>query len=260
MAHDDHTDHSHHDHSAIHGADASPLVNLRRGIDHVFTKDTRHRTGEFAKLEEALEEIGKRLKSDAKAGTAFANDAHNILEGIEHHIEHMREHHPHDPKLAQEIEELQQSVTRVFDRHAGDPEQLMKELKSTLKKQQVKIPGELIRDPNLPILKEYSAQFSEHMGEKKLFGKVMSFTGATVGLGVVAHGALNMKRGLMGYSDPETGEQRKGALSNIIVGALEMAAGLSSLKRALTGRWGFGHATHKAAHDHHHDHDHGHSH
>ena len=66
-------------------------------------------------------------------------------------------------------------------------------------------------------------------------GKFGMALGSTASLGVILHGGLNIKRGLMGYDDTQTGQHKKGSLENLIFGAGETYVGAAMLRRFLTG-------------------------
>ena len=71
--------------------------------------------------------------------------------------------------------------------------------------------------------------------ENSTGGKFGMAAGGAVSLGVIMHGGLNIKRGLLGYDDTLTGEHKKGSLENLIFGAGETYVGATMLRRFLTG-------------------------
>ena len=83
------------------------------------------------------------------------------------------------------------------------------------------------------------AQTAERWVDKNLMGKIGIVAGSAVGVGVIVHGLHNVKRGVMGYTDGETGEKRKGSVANLVVGAAEIAGGAMLMKRCITGQYGF---------------------
>ncbi|MFO1242998.1 MAG: hypothetical protein U1E36_07365 [Rickettsiales bacterium] len=98
----------------------------------------------------------------------------------------------------------------------------------------------LPRPENPSWLEEMKTQIKEEWVNKKGWGgKTMMIAGSTACGAIVAHASLNIKRGLLGYADPATGEKKQGSLSNLIVGTLEGAAGLFLGKRILTGNFKF---------------------
>jgi hypothetical protein len=79
----------------------------------------------------------------------------------------------------------------------------------------------------------------EHWNRLSTKGKFGAVLGSTVGVGVIMHGGLNIKRGLMGYEDTHTGEKRKGSISNLIVGVGETYVGALMLRYFLTANKSF---------------------
>lgn len=213
--------------------------------------------------EKDLKALVKQLETSAKqAGKEDAqhiNRLVNIVHSVNDHLDEIRDHHLGDEKHVTAAKELVGSVKEALGAFKGNDTALIEGLEERLKLHNVKLIGTTIRDSTIPMHREYIAQVQDGIGKASVFGKALSIVGGSVSLGVIAHGGLNVKRGLLGYQDPETGEQKSGALSTLIVGIGEMAAGLAGLKKALTGRWGFGRAVHARAHEHH-DHDHGHGH
>lgn len=226
----------------------------KRVIDsnaHAIEHDLQHL---IEGLEKAAEDMGR------KEGKPVARLA-NMVKGLHQYLDTIRDEHMGDAKKVAAAEEAIKDINTVLRTEKGNEQNLTDALLTRFKRYKIPIPGELKRSNTLPMHEEYLAQVKDHLGEKKLLGKAVAFAASTVSLGVVAHGMTNIKRGIFGYQDMETGEQKGGALSTLIVGIGETAAGLSSLKWALTGRWGTGRATHAEKHDHHHhDHHHGHSH
>lgn len=214
-------------------------------------------------IEENLKELIKQLetaatrsgKEEAKHFSRLANIVHSLND----HLDDIRDHHLGDEKHVAKANEFIDSVKEALVKFKGNDTALIEGLEARIKHHNVKLIGTTVRDPNIPMHREYLLQVKDGIGKASVLGKAIGIVGSTVSLGAVAHGGLNVKRGLFGYQDPETGEQKSGALSTLIVGIGEMAAGLAGLKKALTGRWGFGRAVHERAHDHHHHHD-GHSH
>lgn len=212
--------------------------------------------------EENMKALVKQLET--AAGNADRQDAKhinrlvNIVHSLNDHLDDIRDHHLGDEKHVREADALITSAKEAIGASKSNEASLIEKLEACLKHHNVTLIGATIRDPNIPMHKEYLLQVKDGIGNASVLGKMMGMVGGSVSLGVVAHGGLNVKRGLLGYHDPETGEQKSGALSTLIVGIGEMAAGLVGLKKALTGRWGFGRAVHARAHGHHHDHDHGH--
>lgn len=234
-----------------------------RGVHALLALDEKFHKSGVHPIEEKFEAIVKHLKDAAKAADKTKakelGALVNILEGANAFFDDIRDHHAGDEKMLNKARAVRNDLATALEKFSGDHAGLVEGLTSRMKQHSIPIPGTLMRDATIPMHREYAAQVSEHFASKGIFGKAMNAVGGTVSLGVIAHGGLNMKRGLFGYQDPESGEHKSGALSTFIVGAGEMAAGLASLKKALTGRWGFSRATHEAAH-HHHDHDHGHHH
>lgn len=209
-------------------------------------------------FKEQIEKIEKAVKvADKKAAKPLQRLA-NLLHSVNDHLDDIRDHHLGDEKDVKKADELIGSIKEALVKFKHDPEALLEGLESRLTFHNVKVVGHHVRDANIPMHQEYWGQVKDGFGGASILGKAVGVVGGSVSLGVVTHGMLNVKRGLFGYQDQETGEQKSGGLSVLIVGAGEIAAGLAGLKKALTGRWGFGRATHER--EHHHDHDHGHHH
>ncbi len=233
---------------------------MRSGLEAALTLHKQWHGSGVHPIKEKLEELVKHLEDASKEGNKEAGKLANYVHALNDHLDHIRDHHPDDAKFNEHVKELVASVKKSLKDHPADDEKLTESLKNVFKMYKVKVPGELVRAADTPWHLEYKGQVTDHLGSKGLFGKGMSFALSTVSVGVIGHGMLNVKRGLLGYTDPESGEQKSGSLSTLVVGGLEMAAGLASVKKALTGRWGFGRAVNEREHHHHHDHDHGHGH
>ena len=96
------------------------------------------------------------------------------------------------------------------------------------------------RDPEKTSwVQEVKGQAADRWAEKGVMGKMGIVAGSAVGLGVVIHGLHNVKRGVVGYTDKETGEKRDPAVSNLIFGLTEVAGGAMLAKRMITGQYGF---------------------
>ena len=96
------------------------------------------------------------------------------------------------------------------------------------------------RGTNDTWLQEMKTQVKEEWGNKKGWGgKTMMIAGTTACGAVIVHAGVNIKRGLFGYTDPETGQKRQGSISNLVVGAFELAAATFLGKRVLTGNYKF---------------------
>lgn len=239
--------------------------SFANGLRAMLALDERfHKSGVHG-IEERFEAIVKHLESAAKsadkAQQKHISDLVNVLKGAHAFFDDIRDHHAGDAALVEKGRELRKELQGLISKHASDPAALAEAIRGKLVHHSIPIPGMLMRAADLPLHTEYVAQVKEYFGEKKLLGKGMAVVFGTASLGVVAHGAMNVKRGIFGYQDIESGEHKSGALSTLVLGLGEMAAGMLSLKKALTGRWGFGRAVHAADHHHHHhDHDHGHHH
>lgn len=243
-------------------------------MQNIFTKALEAALGMHARvvdsgahaLEESMDELVKQLETAAQqAGKEEAKHFSrlaNIVHSLNDHLDDIRDHHLGDEKHVAKANEFIGSVKEALVKFKGNDAALIEGLEERLNLHNVKLIGTTIRDSNIPMHREYLMQVKDGIGSASVLGKAIGIVGSTVSLGAVAHGGLNVKRGLFGYQDPETGEQKSGALSTLIVGIGEMAAGLAGLKKALTGRWGLGRATHERAHahDHHHHDHHGHSH
>ena len=75
----------------------------------------------------------------------------------------------------------------------------------------------------------------DHWTRSTTGGKFGIVAGSALGLGVILHGGLNIKRGLMGYDDTITGEHKKGSVENLLFGIGETYVGAATLRRFLTG-------------------------
>jgi hypothetical protein len=74
-----------------------------------------------------------------------------------------------------------------------------------------------------------------------VLNKSLAVLGGTAAVGAVVIGGVNLKRGVAGYTDPQTGEHQKGDLGHLLVGTAEVGLGAAGLLAALTGRvkfWG----------------------
>jgi hypothetical protein len=211
----------------------------------------------FELIEHQLEDMGKNhpeLKAEVEK-------AKNILAACEEHWTHTWEHHGGDSGAIARLNEIEQDLRKtsstgtVAKKPAIDT---LTDIESRLQsKWGLKVPGALTY-PGVSRVKDLLNQVKDKWKERGAIGKGMSILGGTVSLGVVAHGGHNIKRGLVGYDNPETGEREKGSISNLLLGAGEMAAGLFLLKRTLTPSWGLGRAVNAKPHSHDHGHDHHH--
>lgn len=96
------------------------------------------------------------------------------------------------------------------------------------------------RGTNDTWLEEMKIQVKEQWGNKKGWGgKTMMIAGTTACGAVMVHAGVNIKRGLFGYTDPESGEKKQGSISNLLVGAFEGTAAALLGKRILTGNFKF---------------------
>jgi hypothetical protein len=267
MAHD-HPPHDGHDHGHHHGHDHGHTqgATFAEWTQKAGELHASMQSGNIPDLKEALHHLKEHLEETAKIDKKGAGRLFSLLEDIEEHIEHTHKEHGTEGKEMKKLSGMIEELGQIAKRHAKAEkpfDSIYEDAKLLFKEHGITVTGTLKHDPKLSRFAEMKAQVADHFSKpgRTMFGKGISIIGGTVGLGVVMHGAVNMKRGIMGYHDPETGEQKKGSLSNIVVGAGEAAAGMFAIKRALTGGWSLGRATNQRAHDHHdHGHDHGHHH
>jgi hypothetical protein len=80
----------------------------------------------------------------------------------------------------------------------------------------------------------------QDFGPKALEGgleKGLAVAGGTASVGAIILGGVNLKRGLMGYTDPATGEKKdRGDFNHLLVGAAELGGGVAGLLFSVTGR------------------------
>lgn len=60
--------------------------------------------------------------------------------------------------------------------------------------------------------------------------------GASLSVGAIIHGGVNVSRGISGYED-SLGEEHKPSVRRLLVGASEIIGGAMALSRTLSGRW-----------------------
>lgn len=267
MAHD-YPPHDGHGHD--HGHAHTPSEMFSDWVQQASKLHVSMQDGKILDLKDKLHHLKEHMAEAAKIDKKGAGRLFSLLEDIEEHIEHMHKEHGTDGREMKKLSGLIEEFGTITQRHAKAEkpfESIYEDAKLLFKEHGITVTGTLKHDAGLSRFAEMRAQVSDHFSKpgRTMFGKGISIIGGTVGLGVVMHGAVNMKRGLMGYHDPETGEQKKGSLSNLIVGAGEAAVGLFTLKRSLTGSWSLGRATNQRSHDHHdhghcQGHDHGHHH
>lgn len=271
MAHDHppHDDHGHghgHGHSHEHRHEQTPGEMFAAWAKEAGNLHTSMQSGQILDLKDKLHHLKEHLEEASKIDKKGTGRLFSLLEDIEEHIEHAHKDHGTDGREMKKLSGLIEDFGTIAERHAKAEkpfDSIYEDAKLLFKEHGITVTGTLRHDPNLSRMAEMKLQVSDHFSKpgRTMFGKGISLVGGTVGLGVVFHGAVNMKRGLMGYHDPETGEQKKGSLSNLVVGAGEAMAGLFAVKRSLTGSWSLGRAVNARAHDHHdHGHDHHHHH
>lgn len=242
----------------------TPHATLENTLEAVMSLHEKTVKSGLHDREGNVKELIKHLEEAAgdanKTERPVFNKLANFAKSLDQHLDHARDHHINDEKHLAKVDEALHDIKEGLSIYKGKTAELVETLETRFKRNGIPVIGELIRPADLPIQEEFGMQVKEHIGKSGLFGKGLSIIGGTVATGVIGHGGLNIKRGLFGYQDPETGEQKSGAFGTLIVGAAEMAAGLLSLNKALTGRWVPGRARHAAQHDHDHHHDHGHHH
>lgn len=177
-----------------------------------------------------------------------ARIAENFLQQFAHGVEE----HPHDAYDA-----IQHVKTALATNPNLDPEARLAKIRETFHSSFGKLAAEhghdhhhdhvneegrkvLPRKANATWLEEMKTQAQEEWYNKKGWGgKTMMIAGTTVCGAVIVHAGVNIKRGLFGYTDPETGEKKQGSISNLFVGGFELIAATFLGKRVLTGNYKF---------------------
>lgn len=187
------------------------------------------------------EELDEATRRQARiAGNFLEQFAH----GIEEHphdaydsIQHVRTALRENPSLSGEVR-----LGKIRDTFQSSFQQLAAEHGHDHHHDHVNEEGRKIlpRKADASWLEEMKTQVREEWHNKKGWGgKTMMVVGTTACGAIIAHAGVNIKRGLFGYTDPESGQKRDGSISNLIVGAFELVAATFLGKRVLTGNYKF---------------------